>query len=81
MIILFKKMAEKNTNLSIKEDKLVFKLETEGLEDVFVGITVDEVKNDIDWDDLNTVEIIWKLLFEKAINKYHQARTQLIKKC
>ena len=81
MIILFKKMAEKNTNLSIKEDKLVFKLETEGLEDVFVGITVDEVKNDIDWDDLNTVEIIWKLLFEKAINKYQQARTQLIKKC
>ena len=89
MITVFEKLTEINDNFFIKGDELVYKLETEGQEDVFVGITADEYMKMIGENDgkyLHNLDdyyirYIWRLLFEKAISKYQQARTQLMKKC
>ena len=92
MFIIFKKMADIHDNITLVDDiKLVYKLETDEQEDVFVSVLPDEVLEE-SAKDTNTEQgnfnpndyyskLIWKILFEKAIKKYQQARTQLMKKC
>lgn len=88
MITTFNKMVESNNNLSfnLDEEKLIFQLQTENLEDVYVAITSSELCEEIQRYEIPNPKkeypsYAWKLLFEKAISKYQQARTQLMKRC